>query len=223
MFAGDGKVSASEWMDTLTIYFEAAGLSLVDERKKLSIASTLLRGRALDWYRVVRSSGAINFSQFRERLIAYFDPVDREEVAREKLYTLTHTAGPLLSHIQTFQRLNMMVQDMSNSDRLALFLRGLKPKLRGQVFMQDPVDLEGAIEIALTVERALAKGLDVSQSRNTTEKRGGGDPMDIGSFKKNNQNPHAHLRCNQCKKLGHIKINCPLLSKNSRGRSSKTG
>jgi hypothetical protein len=129
-FDGSAKMTAQAWVQKLDTYLQ---LNPMREMDAIKFATMYLEGKAHDWwYHGLTTLGhnqIVAYTEFTQRLIDRFDQGDPEIHFRE-LTQLRQTGSPEV-YIEEFQRLAIMVQDMSQSRLMMLFTEGLMEPLKG--------------------------------------------------------------------------------------------
>jgi hypothetical protein len=143
-FDGSSKVTAQAWVQKLDTYLQ---LNPMREMDAIKFATMYLEGKAHDWwYHGLTTLGhnqIVAYTEFTQRLIDRFDQGDPELHFRE-LTQLRQTGSPEV-YIEEFQRIAVMVQDVSQSRLMMLFTEGLMEPLRGWVKAFKPTNLQDAI------------------------------------------------------------------------------
>lgn len=146
-YDGTGKASARTWVQKLDTYFQ---LNPMLEEDAIKYAALHLDGSAHEWWHhgmVTLGHNQIDtYAKFTERLIDRFDTKDPElhfkELAQLRQW------GPIDSYISDFQRLSVLVIDISERRLIVLFVDGLSEPLHGWVKGHDPLTLQDAIRKA---------------------------------------------------------------------------
>jgi len=119
--------------------------------KQTLVASSFLRGPALQWYRRIISErgeeAPLPFYEFKEGLKTIFLPHNYQQILRTKLDHL-HQRSHLSHYVSTFMNIMNQIEDMSENDRIHYFIRGLATKSRAEVGYSCPKSLTHAIELA---------------------------------------------------------------------------
>ncbi|XP_059073754.1 uncharacterized protein LOC131874408 [Cryptomeria japonica] len=129
-YDGTGKDSARTWVQKLDTYFQ---LNPMLEEDAIKYAALHLDGSAHEWWHhgmVTLAHNQIDtYAEFTERLIDRFDMKDPElhfmELAQLRQW------GPINSYISDFQRLSVLVTDISERRLIVLFVDGLSKALHG--------------------------------------------------------------------------------------------
>ncbi|KAL1915001.1 uncharacterized protein VTP21DRAFT_7706 [Calcarisporiella thermophila] len=110
-----------------------------------------LRGNALAWWntyerRAKSNQGLMptNFDHLAQLFHTHFKPIGSEVIARERLDRLRQT-GSVREYAYTFQTIINNIPDMTNSETLHCFIRGLKPNTQADVKIRQPKSLKEAI------------------------------------------------------------------------------
>jgi hypothetical protein len=143
-FDGSSKVTAQAWVQKLDTYLQ---LNPMREMDAIKFSTIYLEGKAHDWwYHGLTTLGhnqITAYTEFTQRLIDRFDQGDPELHFRE-LTQLRKTGSPEI-YIEEFQRIAVMVQDVSQARLMMLFTEGLMEPLRGWVKAFKPTNLQEAI------------------------------------------------------------------------------
>jgi hypothetical protein len=139
-FDGSSKVTAQAWVQKLDTYLQ---LNPMREMDAIKFSTMYLEGKAHDWwYHGLTTLGhnqIVAYTDFTQRLIDRFDQGDPELHLRE-LTQLRQTGSPKV-YIEEFQRIIVMVQDVSQTRLMMLFTEGLMEPLRGWVKAFNPTNL----------------------------------------------------------------------------------
>jgi hypothetical protein len=143
-FDGTTKMTAQSWVQKLDTYLQ---LNPMREMEAIKFATMYLDGKAHDWwYHGLTTLGhnqIVSYTEFTQRLIDRFDQGDPELHFRE--LTQLKQTGTTEAYIDEFQRLAVMVQDMSPTRLMMLFTEGLMEPLKGWVKAFKPTNLQEAI------------------------------------------------------------------------------
>ena len=172
-------------------------------------------------------------------MMAQFQPVNAKKTARDDLFRLRQT-GSVTKYVYDFHTLCLRINDISPSEQMDKFVRGLKRNVQEKVEIEDPQTLKQAMQIAERIDSiawaaARSKGYDNhSSSSNSYGNRSNGNKYGNKSTKYNvkkeayainvEQDPaslsvmnfNERQRCYQdglcfkCKKPGHMMKACPL-------------
>jgi len=143
-FEGTTKMTAQAWVKKLDTYLQ---LNPMREMEAIKFATMYLDGKAHDWwYHGLTTLGhnqIVSYIEFTQRLIDRFDQEDHELNFWE--LTQLKKTGTVKAYIDEFQRLEVMVQDMSLTRLMMLFTEGLMQPLEGWVKAFKPTNLQEAI------------------------------------------------------------------------------
>jgi hypothetical protein len=143
-FDGSSKMTAQAWVKKLDTYLQ---LNPMREMDAIKFATMYLEGKAHDWwYHGLTTLGhnqIVAYTEFTQKLIDRFDQGDPKLHFRE-LTQLRQTGSPEV-YIEEFQRITVMVQDVSQSRLMMLFTEGLMEPLKGWVKAFKPTNLQDAI------------------------------------------------------------------------------
>jgi hypothetical protein len=134
-FDGSPKVTAQAWVQKLDTYLQ---LNPMREMDAIKFSTMYLEGKAHDWwYHGLTTLGhnqITAYTEFTQRLMDRFDQGDPELHFRE-LTQLRQTGSPEI-YIEEFQRIAVMVPDVSQARLMMLFTEGIDgtPKRLGQGF-----------------------------------------------------------------------------------------
>jgi hypothetical protein len=143
-FEGMTKMTTQAWVQKLDTYLQ---LNPMREMEAIKFATMYLDGKAHDWwYHGLTELGhnyIVSYTEFTQRLIDRFDLGDHELHFRE--LTQLKQIGMAEAYIDEFQRLAVMVQDMSPTRLMMLFTEGLMEPLKGWVKAFKPTSLQESI------------------------------------------------------------------------------
>jgi hypothetical protein len=146
-FDGTSKCTARAWVQKLDTYFQ---LNPMVETDAIKLATLHLEGEAQDWwYHGMTTLGhahIVTYAEFTGRLVHRFDRRDLEMSFRD-LAQLRQT-GSVDAYILDFQRISVMVTDISEARLVMLFIEGLTEPLRGWVKAYKPTSLQDAVSSA---------------------------------------------------------------------------
>ena len=123
-FDGSSKSSARAWVQKLDTYFQLNQMTEVDAIK---LATLHLDGEAHEWWYhglvTLGHSSITSYLDFTQRLIDRFDRKDPEIHFRE--LAQLRQAGNAESYISEFQRVVVMVTDITEPRLIMLFIEGI--------------------------------------------------------------------------------------------------
>jgi hypothetical protein len=143
-FDGSARTIAQAWVHKLDAYLQLKPMKELDDIK---FSTIYLEGKAHDWwYHGMNTLGhnhITSYPEFTQRLIDRFDQGDHELHFCE-LTQLRQTGSPE-TFIEEFQRVVIMVPDVSQARLLIFFSKGLMEPLCGWVKAFKPHNLQEAI------------------------------------------------------------------------------
>lgn len=152
-FDGSGKMTARAWIHKVDTFLS---LKTMTEFEALKYATLHLDGAAHDWWMhdmiTLQHNQVTTYQEFVDKLIERFDKKD-PEVYFWELAQLRQTGG-LEQFINDFQKLAVMVPDISERRLVILFTEGLTEPLKGWVKAFDPLTLQEAMKKARSMELA---------------------------------------------------------------------
>ena len=129
------------------------------ETDAIKLATLHLEGEAHDWwYHGMSTLGhahIVTYVEFKGRLVHRFDRRDPEMSFRD-LAQLKQT-GSAEAYISDFQRISVMVTDISEARLVMLFTEGLTEPLRGWVKAYKPTMLQDAVSRARDLQESVPK------------------------------------------------------------------
>jgi hypothetical protein len=143
-FDGTAKMKAQAWVQKLDTYLQ---LNPMREMEAIKFATMYLDRKAHDWWyhglTTLGHSQIVAYTKFTQKLIDRFDQGD-PELHFWELTQLRQTGAPEV-YIEEFQRLAVMVQDISQTRLMMLFIEGLMEPLKGWVKAFKPTNLQDTI------------------------------------------------------------------------------
>jgi hypothetical protein len=142
------------WLFQFNQYSDIAGVP-VNTRAKL--AATYLEGKAATWWRnlvmqtVDHNADNITWEAFQNELINMFKPVNSKKIARDKLAMLKQT-NSVAKYNFDFTQLCLEINDVSESEKLDKYIRGLKDRIRVEVELAEPTALAQAMSKAQRID-----------------------------------------------------------------------
>jgi hypothetical protein len=236
-YKGERGLDPEVWLFQFNQY---ADVTQVPEENKVKLAATYLEGNAATWWRnmVMQSEDGtgdyITWDEFQHGLISIFKPVNSKKMARDKLAILKQT-NSVAKYNFDFTQLCLEIRDISESEKLDKYVRGLKDKIRIEVELTEPHTLMQAMSKAqridnITFQSTFSHSNSNAYGRNTSIKREH-VAMDLSAIQSNNysnkgrssgkpSNPVQKLSqdeftycqknrlCLRCKEPGHVARYC---------------
>jgi hypothetical protein len=215
LFHGDKRkdvVTVHDWVELMHEHVLLRKMN-VQSTQALRFARLHLRGQALTWSRSY--SGKQSFGAFTEALTAAVAPFAEQYLNRDRLKRL-YQRDHLQGYIDLFRAQALLVKDMSDADKVDLFVSNLKQYLRGPVrlhMIDKPKDqLDLAMQVASEISYELRKDRRASDSRG---------PPPTPSKLSTAQSPPVR-KCYKCGSTEHLRANCPQVRK-GRGGGNRHG
>lgn len=233
-FNGDDKEDVDAWIFKVEQYFKM--MEVNSDVKRMQYASTLLRGQAQLWYRLqcLRVEGDDapfdSWAAFVTALRQQFTTINIIKRARDRLANLRQYRD-VQRYVFEFNSLCLKIPDITISEKMDRFIRGLKPNIRKEIELREPETLEEAMSMAERVDNihsATYFNPRLSSFRSNSRpvnNSSGPTPMDLGAMKtsdrRENKGPgrltpeeRERLRkiggCFYCRQTGHTLDQCPL-------------
>ena len=128
------------------------------ETQWVEFAATFLRDGASTWWRahldlVERQESPLitEWNVFKRVLTTQFQPVNAQKIARDRLHNLRQTKS-VVEFVYEFHKICLEIKDVSPSEKLDRFVRGLKPSVREKVDIEDPQTVDEAMQIAQRID-----------------------------------------------------------------------
>lgn len=155
-FYGSSKCTTRAWVQKLDNYLS---LRPMLEEDAIRFATLHLEEAAHEWwYHKLITLGhnlITTYDEFTNRLIERFDVKDPEVNFHELAPLKQH--GTLETYVADFQRLSIMVPNISERRLVVLFMEGLMEPLRGWLKAFDPPTLQEVMKKARSMEFAAPK------------------------------------------------------------------
>lgn len=146
------KLTARAWLYQLQTYFTLSP-NLVEE-DAIHFASLHFEGDALEWWRHgVISQNYFNitfFDEFARRLVKRFDRKKEDDYFQD--LTSLRQLGVVDEYVVEFQRIVVMIHNISKERLTFMFVEGLMDPLQGMVRVSAPTKPDNAIRVAYDLE-----------------------------------------------------------------------
>ena len=221
-FHGKGTTKIESWVSQMNLY-----IAEEDPQRAFTVALSYLEGDAHSWYRTYSSTSPLGtWPQLKEALLRRFSPLDKTLSARDKLAKWRQMKD-VSSFNTDFLRIVLDIPDITESEKIDRYTRGLKPYIWEVLCTKDYTNLEVIMTDALKVE-AVKKGhrpgpkqfyagssSHPSEPQNQNYDPSGPVPMELGSTVVTKLTPEERERCLKeglcfrCRKSGHMARECP--------------
>ena len=172
------------WLVSLENIFDAA-IQNIDDVQKIKYAVSFMTGNALQWWEMIKLNETMfeSYESFKEKLLEYFEPVNREEHARKILSSLKQMGkfNSISAYNQEFSKYLLQVPDMAINEQLFHYIEGLKYRVKVEVKRIEPTNLQSAMRIADRMDRIYAPQTNNFNRQNTYGQRP--TPMEIGNIR----------------------------------------
>lgn len=179
-------ITLGNWIFSVERYLHLT--KILDEEKVLYV-STLLDGEALLWFRSHYETldySSLSWVTIKNELKAYFAPPNLNRRLQDAWASLRQT-GSVFEYVSKIQALAMQIDNLTSTQILDKFIRGLKPKTRLEVELRDPQTANEAFRLADRFDRIVYGNfhketfLPNSNGFNKSEDRRG-EPMQLDSL-----------------------------------------
>lgn len=232
-FHGRQKENVDRWIFLVEQYFLAA--KETDDASRVAFAGALLRDNAAAWWEYLvhteeraghREEGC-TWATFKDLLQTQFRSVNREQRARDRLASLVQRKS-VADYLTTFLRHTFDIPDLSESEKIDRFFRGLKPDVQKWMIMKGrPTSFAELVRVAENIDSTLFTANKTNRGSNWVQQTARNDPqpMELGAITQKEQSipkekkkkltaeEREELRkagkCFYCREQGHLAINCP--------------
>jgi hypothetical protein len=215
-FAGRKGESIEGWISQMEQYFKLCNVT--DSNYQANYGSSCLKDNASVWWRnYIKKTQVEDWESFKKAIIAQFKPVNASKIARDKLAKLRQTKS-VQDYVYAFRATILEIEDISESETLDRFIRGLKDKTRQEVELRDPETMDEAARIAERYDTIAFKTSNTfrpsAKSYQEYDDKGV-RPMEIDALERKplTEDERERLRriggCFYCRERGHMVNNCP--------------
>jgi hypothetical protein len=187
----------SNWLFSVDIFLSATA---IPEQMYSTFIATLLKGEALLWFRATYGSSdlaTVSWDMLKAAIRQYFAPPNENRRLQDEWANLRQT-GTVNAYVSYIIALAMQIPDISETQVLDKFIRGLKPKTRIEVELRDPQTPQEAYRLADRFDRIVYGNNApsfLSQQFGTSQRHysNGSEPMQIDAMrmKRNSNNGPA--------------------------------
>ena len=144
--------NARMWIKSLQNIIDAQN-SQISEHDKIKYAVSFLTGDGLQWWELVNINPEINintFQEFCDKLLEYFEPVNREFNARKAMNSLKQMGkfSKIRDYNKKFTEYLLQVPSMTIDEQLFHYTQGLKNKIRIELERSEVESLHVAMRLA---------------------------------------------------------------------------
>ena len=144
-------LNARSWLKSIDNIFEAQNNILSDDRK-IKYAVSYMSEDGLQWWELSTMHGQniINYEHFKQELLKYFEPINRELNARRNLNTLKQMGKftAVRAYNQEVSKWLLQVPSMTAPEQIFHYSQGLKNRTRIEIERSEPQSLQDAMRIA---------------------------------------------------------------------------
>ena len=148
-YNGSRRTPADVWLFGLETFFTATQIR--DDDQRIGFAAAQLRDSAATWWRKILhdKTDIDTWQQFKDAFVKQFIPVAAKDTARSVLHSIRRR-GTIVGYCDTFTQhlLQLDSGDMSASDQLFLFKKGLDKETAAHLSVMRPKTLEEAMHLA---------------------------------------------------------------------------
>lgn len=196
-YTGARTQNIDEFCFEIKRYVEYNGLPQASPQA-VQCASSYLRGLAAQWWRLYceRNAFPVSVCDFCELLRRHFRAPNAEAHARDRLTALVQQDGrdSLRRYNDSFMRTATDLPDLSAHDLVYFYIRGLHPRLKGELRARNPQTLDEALALADTLDQSFRDAYKPSGRHNSWSQQqwqpqppqppdpNGPTPMQLGSL-----------------------------------------
>lgn len=208
-FSGHYNEDIRSW---LFIAEQIMSTANINYGKRCQVISGYLRDSALQWFRkCYEETPILTWDEFKTKLLMAFEPPNLQTRLRMSLDRLKQGHN-LQTYILKFMTIMNQTKDMTETDKVHTFVRGLAPKTRAEVGYQSPRTLEEAIRIASGYDSNFfhQKDIDPKDSIEKGPRQIENNKMDIcmGQTIRNKTQRNRPMICYNCNRRGHKASEC---------------
>jgi len=198
------KEDVDLWLYQVDRWLTAGRVQL--ELEKITLATGLLRGAALAWWRCAERAPntPITWEDFRARMKETFQPINPVETARDRLARLRQTIS-VNAYAALFRNITLEIPGITDDEKKDRFIRGLKRRTQEDVRLRTPATFEQAVQLAVRYDSLLRPtGWNSNSARDShSTANNGPTPMELGALSKvdypngkppNGQHPNGRNR-----------------------------
>ena len=219
-FTGGTKDSVLSWTTHMSNY-----LRDVNEPQAMSIAVSYLQSTAHDWwikYQLTEDGKNVEtWPQLKDALIARFDTLNKEKIARDKLARWRQIKD-VKTFNDDFQKIILDIPNISVDEQIDRYTRGLKAYIFKELCTVEYSRLSDAMRDAERIESAHRRVPSSSKGNTKGNNNGNGGngnanpvPMELGNVQLGKLTPEERQKCMKeglclrCRQKGHMAKDCP--------------
>jgi hypothetical protein len=159
-FTGVTGPAVEEFMNAVEKQYAYYGEQFAEESLKLSYASNYLVEKAAAWLKALSTENTLagtpitTWEDLKAALRERFQPIGSSTVARQSLDGYVQK-GSVANYVEHFYKCLTYITDMSDSDQVHQFCRGLKKEIKHEVVREEPKTIHDAVNIAVKAESYL--------------------------------------------------------------------
>ena len=214
-----GKDSQWKIADWLFMVETSLKVKRIPDDMKLMVVAPFLRGTAFQMLKRFMLEKRTSWNEFRNELLTAFQPPDHARIMRTRLLNLRQGES-FQKYSRDFQYLVTQIVGMSEEDKLACFMQGLRARTRVELVYKKVSTLTEAVTLASSLE--LARNDGSNQRAHSEEREFGAKNKGQSHFKFRHENGTAksgQAKCFKCNKTGHFANKCRS-SENSKNNNS---
>ena len=152
-----GKDSQWKIADWLFMVETSLKVKRIPDDMKLMVVAPFLRGTAFQMLKRFMLEKRTSWNEFRNELLTAFQPPDHARIMRTRLLNLRQGES-FQKYSRDFQYLVTQIVGMSEEDKLACFMQGLRARTRVELVYKKVSTLTEAVTLASSLELARNDG-----------------------------------------------------------------
>ncbi|GAB4813343.1 hypothetical protein N2152v2_000390 [Parachlorella kessleri] len=158
-FSGDAEEDVDSWLWQVECWLTAGRVQ--QEAERVLLATGLLRGAALAWWRSIalQPGPPASWEQLQQQLKLNFQPINQVETMRDRLAALRQTDS-VMDYTTDFRNIAFGIPGITDDELRHRFVFGLEERTRSEVRMRAPDTFEAAVRMAVrydSMKRALGQ------------------------------------------------------------------
>jgi hypothetical protein len=189
-------VEVDNWLADVDHYFKVTSFP---SDNQLDFAVTLFGNKAKTWWRRLQANKSSDvpksWEELKDAVKVAFRPAGSYLHARSQFASL-YQSGSVVTYIEKFEELRLIIGDVSDAEGLDKFVRGLKTDVATHVRTHSPKDIAAAQEHALAYDEAHHP----MEARPRWTRKSGATPMELDYVESRRGGRHGRKENNQQKK-----------------------